>query len=57
MKRAILFLAAIALATPAIAQHVHEDMQAQATAGRRSTTRTGRRRAGRARPGPADAAD
>src|SRR3954470_23007900 len=30
MKRAILFLAAIALATPAIAQHVHEDMQAQA---------------------------
>src|SRR4051794_28674345 len=30
MKRAIFFLAAIALATPAIAQHVHEDMQAQA---------------------------
>jgi carboxymethylenebutenolidase len=30
MKRAIFFLAAIALATPAIAQHVHDDMQAQA---------------------------
>src|SRR5689334_13933305 len=30
MKRTIFFLASIALATPAFAQHVHEDMQAQA---------------------------
>src|SRR5690349_12636721 len=32
MKRPILLLAVLALATPALAQHVHEDMQAQAGA-------------------------
>ncbi len=30
MKRVMLFVAAVAVATPAVAQHVHEDMQAQA---------------------------
>src|SRR4029078_5828929 len=32
MKTAMLFVAAAAVATPAVAQHVHEDMQAQSQA-------------------------